>query len=241
MPRKPKPIALHAYEKIARRYAALIDERPENACFERPVTLSLMPHVGGKRVLDAGCGPGRYAEWLLERGAEVVGVDVSPRMIRQARKRVGKRAQLYVADLGGPLDFLESRSFDIVLAALVLDYVEDWKPLFEEFNRVLKGFGVLVFCCRHPFGHFDLHPGSDYFKTEYAEDRWDGFGTPVVVPCYRRPLGAIVSALIETGFALERLLEPRPDAEVRVRDQAVYDRLSRLPGLICVRARKTTA
>jgi SAM-dependent methyltransferase len=241
MPRKRKPIALHAYEKIAEEYAALVDDRPENAYFERPATLSLMPHVGGKRVLDAGCGPGRYAEWLLERGAEVVGVDVSRKMIRQAGKRVGKRADLHVADLGAPLDFLESRSFDIVLATLVLDYIEDWKPLFEEFNRVLKGFGVLVFCSRHPFGHFDMHAGSDYFTTEYVEDLWEGFGTPVVVPCYRRPMGTIISTLVDTGFALERLLEPRPGEEVRTCDPGVYDRLNRLPGLICVRARKTTA
>lgn len=241
MPRKRKPVALRAYEEIAERYAALIDEKSEKVYFEWPATLSLMPHVGGKRVLDAGCGPGRYAEWLLEHGARVVGVDVSPKMIRQARKRVGAQAQLHVADLAEPLDFLESRSFDIVLAALVLDYIEDWKLLFEEFNRVLKGFGILVFCCRHPFAHLDRHPGSDYFATEYVEDRWEGFDTTVIVPCFRRPMGVIISTLIETGFELERMLEPRPDEEVRARDQDVYEKLNRLPGLMCVRARKTTA
>ena len=240
MKRKREPIALTAYEKVAARFADLIDEKAVNAFFEMPATLSVFPHVGGKRVLDAGCGPGRYAEWLISHGAEVVGIDVSPKLLRRARKRLGGRAELHVADLNGPLDFLEGGSFDMVLATLILDYIEDWRPLFREFNRVLKGFGLLIFSCRHPFGHFDLHPGGDYFRTEYVEDMWKGFGTPVVVPCYRRPLRQILSATADTGFAVEELLEPRPDEEVRKRDPDAYDRLARLPGLICVRARKKT-
>ncbi|MGD9140901.1 MAG: class I SAM-dependent methyltransferase [bacterium] len=240
MPRKRKPIALDAYEKLAERYAALIDDKVENACFERPATLSLLPHVGGMRVLDAGCGSGRYVEWLVERGAEVVGVDVSPKMLRQARNRVGKRAELHLADLGRPLTFLKDRSFDLVLAPLVLDYVEDWAPLLSEFNRVLKGFGILVFSCGHPFSALERHPDANYFATGLVEDCWRGFGEPVVVPCYRRPVGAILSSLLDAGFALERFLEPQAGEEVRKRDPDAFKRRSRLPSFIAVRARKTT-
>ena len=74
-----KPIALDAYETLAESYAARVDTKPHNAYYERPATLSLLPQVKGKRVLDAGCGPGVYAEWLVEHGAEVVAFDVSTR------------------------------------------------------------------------------------------------------------------------------------------------------------------
>jgi len=240
MPRKRKPIALDAYEKLARRYAALIDDKVENAYYERPATLSLLPNVGGMRVLDAGCGSGRYIEWLLDHGAEVVGVDVSPKMLRQARKRVGKRAELYRADLGKPLSFLKSGYFDLVLAPLVLDYIKDWVPLFAEFNRVLKGFGILVFSCGHPFSAFERRPDIDYFATGLVEECWRGFGTPVVVPCYRRPVGAILTSLVDAGFALERFLEPQAGEEVKKLDPEAYERRRRLPSFIAVRARKTT-
>lgn len=63
-----KPIALDAYEALAERYAALVDSKAENAYCERPATLSLLPDVKGKRVLDAGCGPGSYSEWLVLPG-----------------------------------------------------------------------------------------------------------------------------------------------------------------------------
>jgi SAM-dependent methyltransferase len=240
MPRKRKPIALDAYEKLADRYAALVDDKAENAYYEMPATLSLLPNVGGMRVLDAGCGSGRYTEWLIDRGADVVGVDVSPRMIRQARRRVGKRAELHVADLGRPLDFLSAECFDLVLAPLVLDYIEEWEPVFDEFSRVLKGFGLLVFSCGHPLADYCGHARADYFRTEYVEDLWEGFGIPVVVPCYRRPVGCVLASLIEAGFALEKFLEPRAGEEVRRRDPEAYQKRHRLPSFLAVRARKTT-
>jgi 2-polyprenyl-3-methyl-5-hydroxy-6-metoxy-1,4-benzoquinol methylase len=56
--RDTRPIALEAYEELAESYAALVDTKPHNALYERPATLSLLPEVRGKRVLDAGCGPG---------------------------------------------------------------------------------------------------------------------------------------------------------------------------------------
>jgi len=79
------PIALAAYEKLAERFAAMADTKVENALYERPATLSLLPDVRGLEVLDAGCGPGFYSEWLLDRGTEVTAIDVSPKMIDQAR------------------------------------------------------------------------------------------------------------------------------------------------------------
>lgn len=45
-----------------------------------------------------------YTEWLLDRGAEVVGVDASEAMLAHARERVGDRATFHQADLGKPLD-----------------------------------------------------------------------------------------------------------------------------------------
>ncbi len=41
-----------------------------NALYDRPAMLSLIGDVDGRLILDAGCGPGLYAEELLARGAE---------------------------------------------------------------------------------------------------------------------------------------------------------------------------
>jgi SAM-dependent methyltransferase len=79
----------------------------------------------GTRVLDVGCGVGRWSRLLAGRGARVLGVDLSPTMIEQARRRadaVGVRCRFAVADLSR-LD-MEER-FDLVLGVTVLQHILD--------------------------------------------------------------------------------------------------------------------
>src|SRR5260221_5817679 len=161
------------YDQLAEAFAARVDTRAYNAHYERPATLSLLPPVAGQHVLDAGCGPGAYCDWLAAHGASVVGIDSSPKMVALARRRLGARADIRQGDLGQPLSDLASGAFDGVLSALVLDYVRDWAQVLGEFHRVLRPGGWLVFSVDHPFDQFYDHPnGGDYFATETLERRW---------------------------------------------------------------------
>src|SRR4028118_308387 len=94
-----KPIALEAYEALAEAFAAAVETKPHNAFYERPATLSLLPDVAGKRILDAGCGPGIYSEWLAKNGAKVVAVDASPKMFELAKRKLGNAVEVRIADL----------------------------------------------------------------------------------------------------------------------------------------------
>jgi SAM-dependent methyltransferase len=228
------------YEKMAEAFAARVETKSHNAHYERPATLSLLPPVAGLRVLDAGCGPGVYAAWLVEHGAQVVGLDASSKMVNLAQRRLGSRADIRQADLGQPLSGIEAGSFDLVVSALVLDYVRDWDAAFREFHRVLRRPGWLVFSADHPFDQFYEHPnGGDYFAVEAVERRWfwPNQAAPVTVPQYRRPLSAMLAPLLDAGFELERVLEPRPLPEFKTLEPEEYSRLMRRPGFICFRAR----
>jgi SAM-dependent methyltransferase len=77
MPADDEPIARAAYDELVDAYAVDVRENAYNAHLEFPATTSLLPDVAGERVLDAGCGTGVYSAWLVEHGAEVVGVDAS--------------------------------------------------------------------------------------------------------------------------------------------------------------------
>jgi SAM-dependent methyltransferase len=238
MVKRDRFIAHDAYEKLADSYAELVDTKPHNAYLERPATLSLLPDVWGKRALDVGCGTGRYTEWLVENGAEVIGFDASPRMLAHAKERVGERAELRLHDLNEPLDFVEDDSIDLVLAPLVLDYIEDWRPVLVEFRRVLRDDGILVFSVGHPTIDFILKEGEKcYFEVERFDMWWTGFGERVLMPSYRRPLQNITDALQEADFDLDRLVEARPTPEYLDSDPEGYEKVSRRPSFLCIRAK----
>jgi SAM-dependent methyltransferase len=218
-----------------------VDTKPHNAYYEHPATLSLLPDVRSKKVLDAGCGPGVYSKWLADKGAEVVAFDVNEKMVQLARERLGTKVRVVQADLGKSLDFLADASFDIVLSALVLNYVRDWSAVFREFYRVLRQGGPLIFSADHPFADpFTQNERVNYFQTELVEYEWTGFGTPVQVPSYWRPLSAMINPLLEAGFALDRLLELVPPEKFRQEAPQDYEELSRRPGFLCVRVVKAT-
>ncbi len=240
---RKKTIGEQAYEQLADRYAARADTKPHNAYYDRPAVISLLPDVRGLKVLDAGCGPGIYAEWLVTKGAQVIGFDVTPRMIELARERVGNRAEFRVADLNQPLSFAASATFDVVLCPLVLDYILDWRAAFCEFYRVLKPGGLVVVSYAHPAAEFFIHwPHDNYFETELRELTFRGFGEPHVrVKTYRRSLSDSLNPIIQAGFMLDHILEPQPTADFKQVDPKIYEELMRRPAFLCVRARKMSS
>jgi SAM-dependent methyltransferase len=108
-----------------------------NARYDRPACLALLGDVAGKRVLDAACGPGLYAEELVRRGARVIGFDHSPRMVEICRARVGQ-AEFRVHDLGDPIGWLPDGCVDLAVCALAIEYVDDRVAALSELRRVLR-------------------------------------------------------------------------------------------------------
>ena len=236
---KKQPIAQDAYNELAEAYAASVDTKPHNAYYERPATLSLLPDVNGKQVLDAGCGPGVYSEWLVAHGGIVLAIDANEKMVALARQRLGDKVQVLQANLEVPLDFLVDASFDVVVCPLVMDYIKEWEPTFKEFHRILRAQGCLVFSMEHPYMKYATHHlMSNYFKVERVEYVWRGFGKPVNVPSYRRPMSEVVNPLLEAGFILDQILEPLPIEEFYEKDPEDYEELMRSPGFMCVKATK---
>ena len=148
----PRP---NPYEEAAAEYAAHNEPNVWNALYERPAILAFLPEVAGLRVLDAGCGSGAHSVELLRRGASVVGVDNSAALLGIARRRLGPDVALHLVDLGDPLP-LPDGHVDVVLASLVMHYLEDWTRTLLEFRRVLRPGGSFVMSTHHPFMDYTL-------------------------------------------------------------------------------------
>jgi SAM-dependent methyltransferase len=202
-----------AYDRLAAVWSATTDEGPYNGFLERPALRSLVPgNLAGAMVLDAGCGSGAQAEWLLDQGAEVIGVDLSPRMIEEAERRCGGRARFLVADLAQPLP-LEPASLDGITCSLMLHYLADWNVPLGSFASALRPGGWAVISLDHPFAPPLRSQRGGYFDTELVSETWHKADVEVSQQFWRRPLGAVIGAFADAGLVVDRVAEARPSAE----------------------------
>jgi SAM-dependent methyltransferase len=153
------------------------------AHYERPALRALAGEVAGLDVLEVAAGDATCG-WLADGGARAVTIDA------------------LATDLREPLPVLKE-SIDLVVSSLALHFVLEWEPLFREFRRVTKPSGALVFSTHHPCMGLHDGLGVDYFTTGMIEDDTRH------AKYWRRPLAAVISSLIETGWRIEKLVEPR--------------------------------
>lgn len=229
---------LSAYETMAFKYNELIDHKPHNAYYDRPNTLKLLQDVKGKTILDAACGPGKYAEILMDKGAIVKAFDMSPKMVELATIRNNNKGEFYVHDFSTHFSMIEDNSCDIVLCALALHYIADWTLTINEFNRVLKPKGILVISIEHPFFEYNYFNSKKYFEIENVKCTWKGFGQPVEVNSFRRPLQECITPLTDNGFYIDQLVEPKPTKEFEQLDPKHFKELNKFPAFMCIRAIK---
>jgi ubiquinone/menaquinone biosynthesis C-methylase UbiE len=216
-----------AYDQLAAVWSETTDEGPFNGFLERPALRSLVPSgLDGAAVLDAGCGSGAQARWLLDQGANVTGIDVSPRMIEEARRRCGDQGRFLVADLAEPLP-LEAGSVDGITCSLALHYLRDWSVALGSFASVLRPGGWAVISLDHPFGKPLPTQRGGYFDTELVSDTWRKGDVEVSQQFWRRPLSVTMDAFAAAGFAVDRVAEPQPSPEALRR---FPDELSGLAG-----------
>jgi predicted TPR repeat methyltransferase len=128
-------------------FAPTFDSHLRSLGYEVPQRLAAMLATRlqpNARVLDLGCGTGLVGAALFDATAAIIGVDLSPRMIAQARAR-GVYAQLQVAEIHAFLAECSPGSFDAVVAADVFIYIGALEALFPEVARVLQPGGWLAF------------------------------------------------------------------------------------------------
>jgi SAM-dependent methyltransferase len=232
------PEAGDDYDRMGEKYAEHAAEGPVNAQYDRPAILALAGDVRGRRVLDVGCAAGALSEALVDRGADVLGIDASRVMIAIAERRLGERARFRVADLRAPLDFVPTGSIDVVTASLVMHYLEDWGPALREIHRALAPDGRMVLSIHHPGEDWRWFDRPDYFATEPVTDHFPTAAGPAEVHFFRRPLGAVFAAVRDACFWVDELAEPMPLPEVRDRDPRVWTLLTTAPRFLYLRLLK---
>ena len=190
----------------------------------------------GQCTLDLGCGEGRVARDLIERGHHVVALDTAKGLVRHALE-ADTHGRYVVAE--SDCVPLPSASVDLVVAYNVLQVVPDMTATVAECARVLRPGGHLCCCIAHPVTDLgtwsDDHPPrltirSSYFENARVEDTIEREGLRVTVRGWTHWLEEYSIALEDAGFVIERIREPKPAPDPR------YRRWKHLPLFMNVRA-----
>ena len=104
-----------------------------------------------KRVLEPGCGTGINSEYFAKNAASFTGVDLSEKMLQEARKKIQSSNTTFLSgDITQKWKF-EKSSFDFISMNLVLEHIEDLSHIFREAFRVLDQNGKLYISELHPY------------------------------------------------------------------------------------------
>ena len=224
------------YDRMGEHFESHAEHSAYNAHYDRPAVLAALGAVDGRHVLDAACGPGLYAEILVEAGASVVAFDASTVMVERARERLGARATVDLLRLDEPLPYPDE-TFDLVVCALAIHYVEDPAATFGELHRVTRPGGAVVVSTQHPTTDW-LSKGGSYFDRVLETDVWVVPGGVQAVRFWREPLTSLCGAATGAGFVIDLLDEPRPATSMHAVDPEADAKLRREPGFLVLRLRK---
>jgi ubiquinone/menaquinone biosynthesis C-methylase UbiE len=191
------------YNEAAPRYVQFVGTEISSAT-EGPIDrallgsfIELIKRQTVVRVADVGCGPGRVAAFMAERGLDVMGVDVSQAMLAIARS-----AHPHIKFKEGQLDALPIETG--VLAGAVCWYSIIYTPpdrLTEAFSELTR---VLI-----PGGHLLLA-----FQAEGEPvHREDAQGTHLPLTSYRHSVQEIAGCLEDIGFQIHTTVLRAPDLE----------------------------
>ncbi len=207
-----------AYKKIERSVKGL------EGAGEWHVLKELLPSLENKSVLDLGCGFGWHCRYALEQQARsVIGVDISEKMLQQAREMNNDPLISYIKMPIEDINFSHSQ-FDVVISSLAFHYIESFETICKKVFDCLKPGGSFVFSIEHPIytsrndqdWYFDdkgnrLHWAVDNYQLEGLRETT--FLTDNVIK-YHRTFSTYINDLIIAGFNIKKVKEPIPSEEM---------------------------
>lgn len=248
-----KQIAKEQCERVAEIYYHFRKKGgTANDLIEVPAMKRLMGDVGGKKILDAGCGFGYYSIYCARQGADVTGIDISETMIALAKKEAdeaGVQIEFMIQNITEMTAFTDD-TFDMVISSLASSF--GVSEFFKEAGRVLKPGGVFCFSEVHPIidgGHRE-GDGSDacyvvdrYFdgsirkmknvfgKIHPDDPDYEWLWEPHTIEDY-------ITAMRDAGLLVESIIEPKPDPEMENANPQRFERNNKYPVFLLIRAIK---
>ena len=213
-----------------------------------PALDSIMGDISNKRILDAGCGDGVFVRRATERGAKVMGIDLSPDTVQACKK----------ADPSGNYEVLDIKNmsieekFDYVLSLFVLlsfDKKEEITKAIKNMSQNLDDGGKLIIAIPHPA--FEEIDNSVTMNKSFAEDySYSKKGLEILYSHKTKKdisftdfhwmIEDYVECIKKAGLVIEDIREPMPLPESKDENPKIYEARVKYPAMIifvCSRSR----
>ena len=132
------------------RWAPSYDDRDPSTWLDEPFLLTHLQPFPGCRILDVGCGTGRYIRQLAPSAYRIIAIDLSRNMLARARQQTGGRTDVCLVQASGSLLPFQPGSFDRLMSGLVIDHMASVQGLISEMSAVLTIQGRAVLAAIHP-------------------------------------------------------------------------------------------
>jgi SAM-dependent methyltransferase len=185
-----------SYDRVADEYVARIYDELQRKPFDREMLDRFAASVKPQGLIcDLGCGPGHVARYLYDSGARVCGVDLSPEMLRHAR-RLNPGIEFNQGDMMA-LDVADSEWAGVTAFYSIIHIAPaNLARVLDEIRRVLRPGGPLLLA---------FHLGDD--REVHLEELW---GNPVSLDFYFYRSDEMGQNLKSAGFVVEETIERDP-------------------------------
>ena len=221
------------WDRVSEWYDRMLAEKGSDH-YEKvliPGVLALLEPEPGRRVLDVACGQGVISRAVAEQGAEVVGVDASPRLIERAKERSEGAMRFLVGDAQRLTDAIpeQDRPFDAAACVMALMNIEDLQATMRGVSAMLRPGGRFVAVILHPafrsprlsawgwegsaastqrqFRRVDAYLSDAAIPITMNPGAHAGGADAVVTTTYHRPLTSYFQAARASGFVVDALEE----------------------------------
>jgi ubiquinone/menaquinone biosynthesis C-methylase UbiE len=236
------------WDRVAKEYDSLVGETGDfnHITYINPVILGILGNVKNYNILDLACGQGYFSKILHSKGAHVVGVDISEKLIKIAEEKFSTLGIKFLVRDAANMEGVASNQFDYVVCNMSFHDIEHVSETIDEISRVIQIGGKLIFSIPHPWTHTGktVKDGDGYYLRldrykSIFETENQLYGDKGIMS-YHRPLEYYVKKLTDHKFEITNFVEICKEHEKGdlINDKSYLEHKKEFPSFLVVGATK---